>query len=128
MRDVDTLTPLDTRNSLLFASPRTTSGGSVYSVSSVKETARSDTSERNYPASAANRPYLSPADGPPYRSRTLTTPNEATQNLMDSAAPFGMGGGYQPMHPAANREPRLPTIQGNPGYGYGNWGYRANNV
>lgn len=127
-RDMDNLTPLDARNSLLLDRPRPGAQGSMLSVSSdlkEKSMGRPDSPERYYPGGDALRPPVAPSGGLPYRPLTPTMPNDGTQALVGGAAPIGMGG-RQPTLPTIEREYRGPYGQGyGYGNGYGNGAYRG---
>ena len=117
--DMDNLTPLDARNSLLLDRSRSGAQTSMLSVSSdlkEKYLGRPESPERYYPGGEALRPPVAPSGGPLYRPLTPTLPNDGTQRLVDGAAPIGMGG-RQPLLPTVEREYRGPYGQG---YGYNN--------
>ncbi|KAF9879019.1 transient receptor potential ion channel [Colletotrichum karsti] len=108
-RDMDTLTPLDARNSLLM-DRKDPEHGTTFSMSSVpeKKGVRSESPEP-YLGAAGNGPYHPLAPNTPY-----INPNESRDNLVLGAAPI------------ADRKPTLPNVGGydNGGYG-GGGGYRG---
>ncbi|PNY29137.1 Flavin carrier protein 2 [Tolypocladium capitatum] len=130
--DMDNLTPLDARNSLLLDRPSAGAQGSIISVSSddpnEKSMGRYGSPERYYPAEDALRPPVAPSGRPLYRSLTPMMSNDGTQKLMDGAAPIGMGG-RQSLLPTMEKEYSDPYSQGY-GYrnGYGNGTYRGTTI
>ncbi|UNI14945.1 hypothetical protein JDV02_001522 [Purpureocillium takamizusanense] len=129
-RDMDNLTPLDARNSLLLDRPKPDTQGSMFPV-----TAGRDFKEKSplgngdpgrfYPLRDGLQPPPAPSGGPLYRPLTPTRPHD-TQTLLDGAAPIALGG-RQPLLPTVERE--YPGVYGRAydnGYGgYGNGGYRG---
>ncbi|PHH86211.1 hypothetical protein CDD83_10572 [Cordyceps sp. RAO-2017] len=115
-RDMDTLTPLDARNSLLLDHhPRIGPNMSVHSFPShfkEKATLSPNASERYY--------HVEKGFGPLYRAQTPTTPSDVTRNLVDHAAPMGMDA-YDSRPPNLERDYRGPL---GPSYGYGQGGWR----
>ncbi|TEA15198.1 Flavin carrier protein 2 [Colletotrichum sidae] len=105
-RDMDTLTPLDARNSLLM-DRKDPEAGTTFSMSSVPEKKRSESPD-HYGA-GSNTPYRPLTPSMPYNN-----PNQSSENLVLGAAPI------------ADRKPTLPNVgneyQG--GYG-GGGGYRG---
>ncbi|TDZ15027.1 Flavin carrier protein 2 [Colletotrichum orbiculare MAFF 240422] len=105
-RDMDTLTPLDARNSLLM-DRKDPEAGTTFSMSSVPEKKRSESPD-HYGA-GSNAPYRPLTPNMPYNN-----PNQSSENLVLGAAPI------------ADRKPTLPNVgneyQG--GYG-GGGGYRG---
>ena len=105
-RDVDNLTPLDARNSLLLERDYPGHKKNMFSVTSIghdKEVPRRSPSPDRY--AAAEEGSLghsrSGSDGQTYRALTPVGPNEGTASLVQSAAP-----------PAMARQPTLPALQG----------------
>lgn len=95
---MDTLTPLDARNSLLL--DRTTPGGekSMFSVPStmdVKVDPRSTSPDQYHDVEEGLRPETGLSGGSHYRSLTPSGGGEARQSLIKGAAPVSTyGGGY----------------------------------
>ncbi|KAK2047146.1 TRP-domain-containing protein [Colletotrichum somersetense] len=108
-RDMDTLTPLDARNSLLM-DRKDPEHGTTFSMSSVPEKKDNRSESPDY--------YLGAGPNAPYRPLTPNTPynhaNSSHENLVLGAAPI------------ADRKPTLPNVGGdyNAG-GYGGAGYRG---
>ncbi|KAK2009977.1 TRP-domain-containing protein [Colletotrichum eremochloae] len=108
-RDMDTLTPLDARNSLLM-DRKDPEHGTTFSMSSVPE--------KKENRSESPDSYLGAGLSGPYRPLTPNTPynhaNSSHENLVLGAAPI------------ADRKPTLPNVGGdyNAG-GYGGGGYRG---
>ncbi len=130
-RDMDNLTPLDARNSLLLDRAKPGTQGTMFSVtagSDLKEKSSfgSGDPERFYPLRDGLRPPPAPSGGALYRPLTPTRPQDTqTQTLLDSAAPIAIGG-QQPLLPTVERE--YKGVYGRTydnGYGYGNGGYRG---
>ncbi|KAH9243450.1 hypothetical protein K456DRAFT_1717012 [Colletotrichum gloeosporioides 23] len=110
-RDMDTLTPLDARNSLLM-DRKDPEHGTTFSMSSVpeKKGGRPESPDA-YLGAAGHAPYHPLTPNTPYNN-----PNESRDNLVLGAAPI------------ADRNPTLPNVGGGPGYqgGYGGGGgYRG---
>ncbi|KAJ6445961.1 phospholipid-translocating P-type ATPase, flippase [Purpureocillium lavendulum] len=128
-RDMDNLTPLDARNSLLLDRAKPETQGSMFSVTATNDVKEKSSfgngdPERFYPLRDGLRPPPAPSGGPLYRPLTPTRPQD-TQTLLDSAAPLGMGG-RQPLLPTIEREYKGNYGRGfDNGYGYGNGGYRG---
>lgn len=111
-RDMDTLTPLDARNSLLLDRPQAGPAPSILSISSTmreKQAARVDSSEQ-YAAPVADEPRPALSGVPTYRALTPTGPNDSTQNLIQPTPSLG---GLE------GRQPTLPNLGGYGGGGYG---------
>ncbi|KAL0939341.1 transient receptor potential domain containing protein [Colletotrichum truncatum] len=110
-RDMDTLTPLDARNSLLMDRKDAEHGhGTTFSMSSVPEKGIRSESPSHYGA-AGHTPYQPLAPNTPYNGN----PDQSRENLVLGAAPI------------ADRKPTLPNVGGdyhNVGYGGSN-GYRG---
>ncbi|KAF6818602.1 transient receptor potential domain containing protein [Colletotrichum sojae] len=109
-RDLDTLTPLDARNSLLM-DRKDPEHGTTFSMSSVpeKKGGRPESPEP-YLGAHGNASYHPLAPNTPYNN-----PNQSRENLVLGAAPI------------ADRNPTLPNVGGdyhNGGYG-GGGGYRG---
>ncbi|EFQ29294.1 transient receptor potential ion channel [Colletotrichum graminicola] len=108
-RDMDTLTPLDARNSLLM-DRKDPEHGTTFSMSSVPEKKDSRSESPDY--------YLGAGPNAPYRPLTPNAPynhaNSSQENLVLGAAPI------------ADRKPTLPNLGGdyNAG-GYGGSGHRG---
>ncbi|KFA72587.1 hypothetical protein S40288_10100 [Stachybotrys chartarum IBT 40288] len=86
-RDMDTLTPLDARNSLLF----TTGKPPVFAHTSISEkrSSRSASPDVYAVAEEGLRPALAPSGGPLYRPLTPSMPFDVNQSLVRGAAPLG---------------------------------------
>ncbi|ODA83936.1 hypothetical protein RJ55_02453 [Drechmeria coniospora] len=127
-RDMDNITPLDARNSLLLGPGRSTKGSMSSTSSGLKDLSPgfSNSPERYYSMGEAMQPPPAPSGGPLYRPLTPTRLQE-THNLVENAAPIGMGG-PQPLLPTVERDYRgtygrgFSSDQGN-GSGY----HRYNN-
>ncbi|WYZ34451.1 hypothetical protein EsH8_I_000727 [Colletotrichum jinshuiense] len=109
-RDLDTLTPLDARNSLLM-DRKDPEAGTTFSMSSVpeKRDLRSESPDR-YVGATGNAPYRPLMPSTPYNNG-----NQSSENLVLGAAPI------------ADRKPTLPNVGGDygqAGYG-GGGGYRG---
>ncbi|KAF4775536.1 transient receptor potential ion channel [Colletotrichum scovillei] len=113
-RDMDTLTPLDARNSLLM-DRKDPEAGTTFSMSSVpeKKDQRSESPD-HYMGAAGNAPYRPLAPSTPYGNAHH---DQSRENLVLGAAPI------------ADRAPTLPNVGGdfnhNPHGGYGGGGYRG---
>ncbi|KAK1987900.1 hypothetical protein LZ30DRAFT_684236 [Colletotrichum cereale] len=108
-RDLDTLTPLDARNSLLM-DRKDPEHGTTFSMSSVPEKRDSRSESPDH--------YLGAGPNAPYRPLTPNTPynhvNTSHENLVLGAAPI------------ADRKPTLPNVGGDyTAGGYGGGGYRG---
>ncbi|KAK1991464.1 TRP-domain-containing protein [Colletotrichum falcatum] len=108
-RDMDTLTPLDARNSLLM-DRKDPEHGTTFSMSSVPE--------KKDNRSESPDSYLGAGQNGPYRPLTPNTPfnhaNSSHENLVLGAAPI------------ADRKPTLPNVGGDySAGGYGGGGYRG---
>ncbi|PKS07928.1 hypothetical protein jhhlp_006538 [Lomentospora prolificans] len=132
VRDMDNLTPLDARNSLLLdRSQFDNKGSTTFSMASTVEKtgyARSPSPEKylgNYEASYNKPSQLSPSNdyASPYRPITPNTPvaygDQSREGLISNAAPIGH---------ADMRQPTIPNLGGFGGQqqGYGN-GYGQSN-
>lgn len=112
-RDMDTLTPLDARNSLLLENVKTKQemNSTTFSVAAnVQESkqplARGMSPERYVGSTEAANPYAMPTYNRPLAPSQPYGSGSGRQQLLRDAAPMG-------------REPELPNVGG---YGYG--GYR----
>ncbi|KAI1379443.1 TRP-domain-containing protein [Hypoxylon crocopeplum] len=115
-RDMDNLTPLDARNSLLLDRSKTNESSITISyantVSDMKRPTRRDSSPERYIGVALEAPNTYSPLAPSY-SRPLTPsmpmggPNQSREDLVSNAAPIG-------------RQPMLPNIGG--GYGGNSYG------
>lgn len=111
-RDLDNLTPLDARNSLLM------DPGRVPVNSPYENDRKAAFSKQNSEDSFMNEPTNPYAGSTPLRPYTPQTRNrnaESSENLISSAAPLGGASGSPP------RQPTLPNVGGNQPYG----GYRG---
>ncbi|KAG8421260.1 hypothetical protein J3458_003151 [Metarhizium acridum] len=118
-RDMDNLTPLDARNSLLLdRAPMPEK--SMFAVSSdlnKKGHLRNGSAERFYPGGGDIRPPVAPSGGHMYRPLTPTIAKDS-QSLLDGAAPIG----------TSDRQPTVPNVDGEyhgaygPSTTYGNGG------
>lgn len=120
-RDMDTLTPLDARNSLLL--DRTSMPEkSMFAVSAdlnEKGHNHRESAERYYPIGGDLRAPVAPSGGLIYRPLTPTLANDA-QGLLDGAAPIGSTD-QQPTALAVEQEYRgTYGPSSNFGHGYGN--------
>jgi hypothetical protein len=101
-RDLDTLTPLDARNSLLLERDQPGNKSSMFSVTSMgheKDQPRSMSPDRY---GAAEEGLIVPRSQPGpnlYRPLTPSGPNDATRSLMHDAAPPGVA-----------RQPTVPNV------------------
>lgn len=126
-RDMDTLTPLDARNSLLLDRTHMPEK-SMFAVSAdlnEKGHIRQESAERYYPMDGDLRAPVAPSGGLIYRPLTPTSANDS-QGLLDGAAPIGSTD-RPPTAPAAEQEYRgTYGPSSNFGQGYGNGGpYRV---
>ncbi|KHN99947.1 Transient receptor potential (TRP) domain containing protein [Metarhizium album ARSEF 1941] len=119
-RDMDNLTPLDARNSLLLDRAPLPQK-SMFSVSgdlNEKGHVRNGSAERFHPGGSDMRRPVAPSGGHMYRPLTPTLANDS-QGLLDGAAPISV----------SDRQPTLPTIDREyrgsygPSARYGNGGY-----
>lgn len=116
--DMDDLTPLDARNSLLLERPNTEGKMTAFSHKSSnsldRNAVRAESPDRYATAEAGYRPPVAPSGGPLFRALTPTTENDVRAS---------MGGGFHDM------QPTLPSV--GPQYGnryrptFGNGGYRG---
>lgn len=117
-RDLDDLTPLDARNSLLLERPNTEGKMSSFSHMSTnsldKEPVRVESPDRYVAAEEGYRPPVAPSGGPLFRPMTPTTVNDVRAS---------MGHGFQ------DRQPTLPNVLPHYGQAYqpsfGGGGYRG---
>lgn len=126
---MDNLTPLDARNSLLLDRPRTGGETSMFSVSSTfneKSGARPNSQPRyTVPAEDALRPMQAPSRGPTYRALTPTAPGDASQRLMQGAAPLGYMDARQPTLPDMGQSSQGYQGQYGAAYRYPSGGYQG---
>ncbi|KJZ78360.1 hypothetical protein HIM_02398 [Hirsutella minnesotensis 3608] len=121
-RDLDALTPLDARNTMLLDShppPSRAGKMSVHSYSTEykpQSLSRVDTSDH----------YQSVSQEPVsmYPTHTNGMYNDATRKLVDDASPMGGNGPYDPMYMHSERSYNGPIGSGN-GYGQGQYGQGA---
>ena len=123
-RDMDNLTPLDARNSLLLVRPKSEHSTAAFSVANTNEKpavatfpARSASPERymGYETTAAYA--VSPPSNGAFRPLTPITPvgvDQSRDNLVLNAAPIGRSDG---------RQPTFPNLGMGMGGGYSNGGY-----
>ncbi|KAK2592868.1 hypothetical protein QQS21_009435 [Conoideocrella luteorostrata] len=121
-RDMDNLTPLDARNSLLLDRAPLPEKSMFAASTDLNEKGhlRTESAERYYPIGGEMRPPVAPSGGPMYRPLTPTMANDS-QNLLDGAAPIGVLH-QQPTVPSVGRE---YSGAYRPSYGYGNGAYKG---
>ncbi|KAG5925666.1 hypothetical protein E4U42_004065 [Claviceps africana] len=127
-RDMDTLTPLDARNSL-FLDRTPMPEKSMFAVSSdlnEKGDHRQESVERYYAQGGQPRAPAAPSAGPVYRPLTPSSMDSDSQSLLEGAAPLGTAKQRPPV-PGAEREYRgtygpVPNLGSGHGNGHGHGG------
>lgn len=127
-RDLDALTPLDARNSLLLDRPKQESDISMFPISAPlqEKPGRSVSPDRYIAAEEGLPPSNQLSSSPPdYRNLTHMDHSNDTQNLISGAAPVGWA--YRdPSPPGTGRYDGGYSPPRRQSYGYGNGGgYRV---